>query len=401
MKVLHILDHSLPLHSGYTFRSRNIFKCQQAQGIDPVVVTSPKHEESWKGERSDSEEIDGVRYYRTGEMEGGRVPFIRERKLMNRLEQKIIETAKQEKPDLLHAHSPVLNAIPAEKAARKLGIPMVYEIRAFWEDAGVDHGTYRENGLKYKFVRNLETKCCRKADFVLTICQGLKNDLLKRGISEAKLDVVPNAVNVDEFEPVERDIELARQWRLDNGRVVGFLGSFYHYEGLDILLEAAAMLGDVADLKFLFVGGGPEDKELRRKAAALNLDNRIVFTGRLPHEQMPAMYALVDVLCFPRKAMRLTELVTPLKPLEAMSMGKAVVASNVGGHRELIMDGETGLLFQADDPKALADCLRKILGNETLGNDLTNNGRVWVRKNRSWAENGSRYSRLYERLLAR
>ncbi len=438
MKILHLLDHSLPLHSGYTFRSREIFRCQRDVGLEPVVVTSPKHEASWDGPWAPEEEIDGVRYYRTGPVSGSRVPFLSERALMARLEARAIEVARRERPRVLHAHSPVLNAIPAIRAGRRLGIPVVYEIRAFWEDAAADHGTYREGGLKYRLVRGLETRACRRAHAVITICRGLRDDLVGRGIPAEKITVVPNAVNPDEFQPTARDPDLARQWGLENAFVVGFLGSFYHYEGLDLLLHALALLtrGDRAPggisrpaaeppgfapqppsrpavqpprdsrftihdsrpLKLLLVGGGPQEPNLRALARELGVADRVVFTGRLPHDRMPAMYGLVDVLAFPRKPMRLTETVTPLKPLEAMAMGKPVIASDVGGHRELIRHGETGLLFPAGSVERLAECILHLARSPELENRLRENGRRWVAAERTWRSNGGIYREVYGRL---
>ena len=199
LKVLHILDHSLPLHSGYTFRSRNIFLSQKKRGWQPVILTSPKHEESWKGYQKKEEEIGGFCYYRTGRLLNCTLPLEAELRLMAKLARRIREVVEIEKPDLLHVHSPVLNAIPALRVARKLGIPIVYEIRAFWEDAAVDHETYRQNSWKYKLTRFIETWVCRKTDRVVVLCHGLKEDLINRGIPSEKLTVVPNGISVNDF----------------------------------------------------------------------------------------------------------------------------------------------------------------------------------------------------------
>ncbi len=400
MKVLHVLNHSLPLQSGYTFRSRNIFRCQAEQGLRPVVVTSPKHEESWDGPWTPDEEIDGVRYYRSGKAAGPPVPFLSERALMKRLERRLFEVARAERPSVIHAHSPVLNVLPALRVGRRLGIPVVYEIRAFWEDAGADQGTYREWGLKYRMVRAAETWACRRCDHVFTICQGLKRDLVGRGLADDRITVIPNAVNPEEFSPVSPDPELAKRWGVEGRFTVGFLGSFFHFEGLDVLLESVARLnGALPGLKALLVGGGEMEEHLRRQTSALGLENQVVFTGRRPHHEMPGLYALVDLLVFPRKPIRLTELVTPLKPLEAMAMGKPVLASDVGGHKELIRHGETGWLFRAGDPSALGEALLVLGKDPDLRRRLAETGRKWVTRERTWARNGPRYVRVYEALL--
>ena len=401
MKVLHVLNHSLPLQSGYTFRSRNIFRCQAEQGLDPVVVTSPKHEESWEGPWQPEETIDGIRYHRSGRVAGPAVPLLAERALMKRLERRLAEVVRKEKPSLIHAHSPVLNVLPALKVGRRLGIPVVYEIRAFWEDAGADQGTYREWGLKYRLVRAVETWACRRSRHVFTICEGLRNDLLARGLPGEKVSVIPNAVNPEEFSPAQPDPQAAARWGVDGAFVVGFLGSFFHFEGLDLLLRAVARLNGIAPrMKVLLAGGGEMERALREEAEVLGIREHVVFTGRRPHHEMPGLYALVDLLVFPRKAIRLTELVTPLKPLEAMAMGKPVLASDVGGHRELIQHGDTGWLFRAGDVEALAKSLITLAERPELRARLAARGRSWVTSERTWSANGPRYVRVYERLTA-
>ncbi|GAB4273201.1 MAG: hypothetical protein Kow0092_28520 [Deferrisomatales bacterium] len=403
MKILHLLDHSLPLHSGYTFRSRNIFRCQRGVGLQPVVVTSPKHEASWKGEAPEEEEIDGVRYFRSGPVGGG-APVLAEIRLMKRLGRRVRDVAGREKPRLLHAHSPILNALPALRLGRRLHLPMVYEIRAFWEDAAVDHGTHREWGLRYRLTRALETRACRRADAVVTICEGLRADLVARGIPAEKITVVPNAVDPDELRPVPRDPALRQCWGLAPGDfVVGFLGSFYHYEGLDLLLHALASLTGVPtsrrpNVRAVLIGGGQEDAGLRQLAGDLGVSDRVVFTGRIPHGEVPGAYAACDALVLPRKPIRLTELVTPLKPLEAMALETPVIASDVGGHKELIRDGETGLLFPAGDPQALADRIATLAQNPDLAARLVENGRAWVTSERTWGRNGEMYRGVYGRL---
>jgi PEP-CTERM/exosortase A-associated glycosyltransferase len=401
MKILHVLDHSLPLHSGYTFRSQNIFRAQQDFGWEPVILTSPKHEESWKGERRTMERINGFTYYRTGNA-AGRAPIEREVRLMYALYRRIREVAAREKPDILHAHSPVLNAVPALRAGRKLGLPVVYEIRAFWEDAAVDHGTYAENSWKYKMVRNLETWACRRADHVTILCNGLKQDLIDRGIRAGKITPVFNGVNPEDFTPRPPDEAYVREWGLAEKRVIGFIGSFYRYEGLDLLVAAFARLTDrYPDAVLLLVGGGEMRDELAAQVRNLGIANRVIMPGRIPHERIAGVYAMVDILAYPRYSMRLTELVTPLKPLEAMAMGKALVASAVGGHRELIRNNETGILFEAGNVKSLAYAVDQLLSNREKLDQLKDNGYQWVREHHTWAMTTAPYRGIYKKLMSR
>ena len=247
MKILHIIDHSIPLHDGYAFRSRNIFRSQLKMGLKPVVLTSPKHEEYWKGQWCEREEFDGVVHYRTGSCHHSCIPLASEMEIMLKLYEKILRVVQIEKPDLLHPHSPVLNAVPALIAGKKMNIPVVYEIRAFWEDAGVDQGTYRQGGMKYKLVRGLETWVCRNADQVAVLCEGLKKDLKNRGIFKEKMTSVFNGIDPGEFNPCEPDRTYSEEWNLRGKTVVGFIGSFYRYEGLDFLLRSFARIATKND----------------------------------------------------------------------------------------------------------------------------------------------------------
>ncbi len=400
MKILHILDHSLPLHSGYTFRSHNIFNAQRNRGWNPVIVTSPKHEESWKGPWKREEEIGGFRFYRTKAVFHNGIPFEPELCLITALGKRIRKVAEREKPDILHAHSPVLNAIPSLWVGRKLGIPVVYEIRAFWEDAAVDHRTYAEDSWKYKLTRFTETLVCRRADQVAVLCNGLKNDLIRRGIPPAKLSVVYNGMNPDDFKACKPNSGYQKTWKLKGKKVIGFIGSFYRYEGLKLLVEAFARLAAIrSDTVLLLVGGGDMENELKAQIRRLHLEDRVVMPGRIPHDRIPGVYALVDILAYPRYSMRLTNLVTPLKPLEAMAMGKALVASDVGGHKELIRHNETGLLFPAGNVSALCESLERLLVNHTLRERIQEQGAIWVRHEHTWQKTTAVYQDIYSKVL--
>lgn len=301
------------------------------------------------------------------------------------------------RPDIVHAHSPCLNGIAALQAAKPRGIPVVYEVRAFWEDAAVDHGTAREGSLRYRATRALETWTLKRADAVTTICEGLRRDILDRGLPTDRVTVVPNAVNPDEL-PVltDRDGDLARRLGLEDSFVIGFLGSFYGYEGLDVLLDAMPRILQLeARTRVLLVGGGPEEARLKEQAVRLGISDKVVFAGRVPHQDVGRYYGLVDLLAFPRKSMRLTETVTPLKPLEAMAQGRLLIASDVGGHRELIDDRRTGYLFAAGDAETLASAVRRVLADGPSWDEIKSNGRQFVERERNWRLSAARYATVY------
>jgi PEP-CTERM/exosortase A-associated glycosyltransferase len=402
IRALHVLDHSLPDHSGYSFRSESILLAQRARGWHVAAVTSPKHEASLKRDAPPIEEIGGIRYYRTGATPVSRFPFVGERILIDKLARRIAAVAAVETPEILHAHSPVLNAVAALLAARKLRVPVVYEIRAFWEDAAVDHRTYAEGSWKYRATRAAETWACRHVDRITVLCRGLEEDLAGRGIARERMTVIGNGIDLTRFAPAAPDEELRARWNLRGAKVAAFIGSFYRYEGLDLLLEAYARIRPrFPDLRLLLVGGGEMEEELRESARRLGIADGVIFAGRIPQERIPGVYALADVLVYPRHAMRLTELVTPLKPLEAMAMGKALLASDVGGHRDLIQDGRTGVLFPPGDTEALALSLTRLLEDPDLRRNLEESGRAWVSAERTWAKVTEPYGEVYARALKR
>ncbi|WP_226019102.1 TIGR04063 family PEP-CTERM/XrtA system glycosyltransferase [Novosphingobium sp. FKTRR1] len=405
MRILHVLDHSLPLHSGYTFRTRAILHAQQAMGLEVRGVTGQRQLDSaaWSTSAAtlaDPEVAEGLTFHRTPGVPKG-LPGLREWGEITALARRIEALAEEWRPDVLHAHSPALCGMAALRAGKRLGIPVVYEIRAFWEDASVGNGTGREGSARYRLTRQLENRVVAGADAVITICQGLQDDLVARGFDRSRMAIMPNGVDLALFgSPLARDAELAEGLGLGKGPVIGFLGSFYPYEGLDDLIAAMpAIVEQLPDARLLLVGGGPAGDALRRQAAQSPASRAICFVGRVPHHEVDRYYALADVVCYPRKAMRLTDLVTPLKPLEAMAQGKLVAASSVGGHRELIEHGRTGTLFAPDDPTALANAMIALLGQREGWDERRATARAFVESAHDWASNVRRYLPVYQTLL--
>jgi len=394
MRILHVLDHGLPLHSGYTFRTRAILKAQMARGWEVAGLTGVRHVK----DGPDPEMVDGITFYRTPAILEGPSP-LREWGEVRALAKRLDALIGEWKPDQIHAHSPVLNALAALRVAKRRRVPLMYEIRAFWEDAAVGNGTGSEGSAKYRLTRMLETHAARQADAVAVICEGLRADLVDRGIDSAKIIVSPNGVDMNLFgDPPPRDDALARELGLEAADVVGFIGSFYDYEGIDDLIAAMPLLPGA---HLLLVGGGPMEEALRRQAAASPAAARIHFVGRVPHQEVERYYSLIDILAYPRKAMRLTELVTPLKPLEAMAQRKLVAASDVGGHRELIEDGVTGTLFAPGDPQAIAAALAGLFADRAGWEARRETARRFVETDRNWSSNISNYLPAYQRLTGK
>lgn len=398
MRILHVLDHAPPLQSGYVSRSLGIIGQQRARGWTTHHLVAPRQ---LQGEGAS--EHAGLTFHHTPALTrpAVRLPLLNYFAESRATERRILAIAQREGIDIIHAHSPALNGLAAVRAGRYLGIPVVYEVRAFWEDAAVDLGRTREGSLRYRATRALETSVLRRADAVTTLCQGTRDDMVARGIPAEKVTIIPNAVDPAGFSTARRPGNpLRRELGLGDAPVLGFIGSFYRYEGLSLLVEAFARLrAQVPDARLLLVGGGPEAEALSALVKAQGLDGAVTMPGRVPFSEVGAWYDLVDIFVYPRLRMRLTDLVTPLKPIEAMASGRIVVASDVGGHREIVTPGETGYLFPAGDVAALGQTLMRALAERESWPAMTAAGRRYVERERSWDAACARYAPVFERLL--
>ncbi len=394
LTVLHVLRYSIPNMSGYTVRSQALIEGQRAFGVRPVVVTSTRHEAA-----TDRETLNGVPYYRCRQSANplGRVPVVGELAAMAQLRRRIISIGRAEGADVIHAHSPAMCGLPGLLAARRLRRPFIYEVRALWEDAAVDQDKTTEGSLKYRLSRLLETFVLRRADRIVVICDGLKQELVRRGLPAEKIAITPNGVDTAQFQPLAgKDQGILDRYALGGSKVIGFIGSFFQFEGLESLLRAVPlMLRRDPQIKVLIVGTGEQEAALRALAQAAHLNGSVIFTGRVPHHEVPAYYSVMDALVYPRLSRRITELVTPLKPLEAMAFGRPVVASDVGGLRELVSHGKTGLLFKAEDLEALAATCVQAVTDRALAATLARQGRAYVEQEREWRAICRRAADLY------
>jgi PEP-CTERM/exosortase A-associated glycosyltransferase len=396
MRILHVLDLTAPTIAGYASRARAIVNGQRTLGLEPVVLTSVRHRNT---SALPLEEIDGIRHYRTQKPAAPGRPLAE----VVHLRRRILEVARLERVDLIHAHSPILNGVPAWLAARQLGLPCVYEIRAFWEDAAVERGGTGERSLRYGVTRAAETFLTRRVDAVACICEGLRQDLTARGLPPERLFVVPNGVDVARFVPRAPDDATRKRLGLQGRTVVGYVGTFFNFEGVEDLVEALARLIKRGrdDLAGAIVGRGTSYEACRRIAERHGLADRILHPGHVPPEDVEDLYAIMDIVAYPRRSLRITELVTPLKPLEAMAMEKAVIGSDVGGIGELMRDGVTGLQHRSGDIDDLAAKIERLASDPQLRLALGREARKWVSQERDWKHIVPRYEKIYESALAR
>jgi glycogen synthase len=404
--VLHVLDHSWPVLSGYSIRSRNLVSAQQSLGMSLRVVTSPLHQ--LDDPASANTLLDDVEYLRTPISSSlahaalrRRWPFVREYEVVRMLYLRLLEIIKSCPVDIVYAHSPALCGLAALRAARKCGLPFVYEVRAFWEDAATSNGEARRS-VRYRLTRELETYVVRRADAVAAIAKPMLGDLRSRGIPANRLFHVPNGVDTQCFRPESRDAALARDLGFGEGTVFGFFGSLYGYEGVSWLIRGLAELrlrGHNSNL--VIVGRGEDETDIADAIRECDAAKYVHILGHVPHQQIHRYYSVIDVAVYPRRRFRLTELVTPLKPLEAMAFGKPVLASAVGGISELVEDQRTGLLFEPENISDFCRQAERIILSPALRQSLGEAGRKFVVRERDWKIIAEKYQAIYDTVLAR
>ena len=443
VKVLHVLANGPPDVNGYAIRTQGLLKAYSAQNqIQVVGLTSP-----WYPDRetmSIPSEIDGITYHRClhpARMESvsgfgmkwsasrGRdriagsagfaakpvwrralhlamKPFrlgwtwLEEKILFKHFIKRIIEVSRLEKAEIIHAHVPYRVGLPAYYASKKLGIPFVYEMRGLWEESAVASGRWKSNGIAYRRFRRMETKVLKLADAVICISETLEKEAVSRGISPNKITIVPNAVNIniDEVKIPELHDEIKK--KIGESKVVGYIGSLRELEGVDSTAEAVSILKNQGvDVKLFVLSSKSGQSELIQYCKKLGLEDSAIIEGPVPHEQVAPFYDLIDVFVVSRPNTKVSRLVTPLKPFEAMGSGRALVMANLPALAEIIKDGETGVLYPADDVKSLAETLLDLLSNDQKRAALGRFAKEWIEANRTWLAVVEPVSEIYEDLM--
>lgn len=402
ISVLHVLFTSLPFfNKGYNIRSHYILKAQKKLGIEAFALTGPCA--SYQIDKDiDKDIIDDITYYRTPNHKllnwliynipntGGMVLF------QYFFKKRLYELIDPLKPKVIHAHTPWLTAIPAMKVAREKGIRFVYEVRGIWEESAEAEKPWYQTSKRYQRIRENENYVISRADRVVVISEGIKREILDRGVvKEENIWVVPNGVDITRFKPMPGDSTLINKLGLNDKAVIGYISSLRKMEGISYLIEAMQFVDKKASL--IIVGDGPEEESLRGKVKELRLSDRVMLVGRVPHEEILKYYSIIDVFVVPRINAKVCHIVTPLKPLEAMAMGKCILASRVGGLSEMIIDGETGLMFEPENIKDLSEKINYLLENKDFRNQLGENALKFVEKERSWEIVCRKYFEVYTR----
>jgi glycosyltransferase involved in cell wall biosynthesis len=401
--VLHLVNDALPATSaGYTIRTHEIVLAQRAAGLDPHVVTRcgyPVTQGRIDGRRLVM--LDGIPYHR---LLPWWLPGRSDASADLGLEQ-AARLTEQVRPAVLHAASNYANAMIALALGDRYGLPVVYEVRGFWEDTWLSRhpdGEELARSELYRRNRDLETRCMLAAALVVTLGEAMRDEIVARGVPAEKVLIVPNAVSEAFLRPLPDAAALRAELGIaPDEPVVGVVSSLVPHEGIGTLLEAVQCLrARGLPARVLIAGDGPERAALQRQAAGLGLGEAAVFTGRVPTAKVREIHALLDDFVVPRTRDRVCQLVTPLKPVEAMASGLCVVTSEVKALAEIIKPDVTGALTIPQDPVALADSLELLIGSPDMRRKLGDNAREWVARDRTWAHNAARYRDAYARLGA-
>ncbi|PKH04233.1 hypothetical protein CXF72_01805 [Psychromonas sp. MB-3u-54] len=405
--VLYCLHNTLPYHSGgYATRSHGLAKGISNNDWNIQIASRlgyPHDLSSHKKVGMDipkMDMVDGLNYHRLfTDINHYGVANLQD--YIENYAKELTELACELNVSIIHGASNFMNGIAANYAARNLGIKSVYEVRGLWEITRMSRQPDWEGSEHFNMIRRLETEAAMNADAVLTITHALKDEMVARGVNENKITVVSNGVHVDRFVPKARVAELEQELGYQDKIVIGFIGSVVSYEGLEHLVQATSLLKErgLDNFVVMIVGDGAVLDNIKALVNDLNVADYFTFTGRVPHEVVEDYYSLVDIAPFPRIGVPVCEMVSPLKPFEAMSMGKAVISSNVAALTEIVNDGVTGLTFEKDNAISFANTLQKLIDDPALRKELGDNARNWVVAEKDWSMLANKISRVYERLI--
>ncbi|MFM5753442.1 glycosyltransferase family 4 protein [Aeromonas veronii] len=403
--VLYLMHNRLPYNSGgYATRSHGVLtaidKYWNVQGVSRLGF--PQDRKGFENEPYIcTHTIDSINYHAL-KAEGNAFGQIPLGDYIDEYAKELSKQCLQEKPAIIHAASNYMNGLAGVKVAKQLGIKSVYEVRGLWEVTRISREPEWKGSEYYEMMVNLEAQAAINADHVFTLTSALKEELISRGVDASKIDLLPNGVDSTRFIPKPRNEKLAEDVGVTNKVVIGFLGSVVQYEGVEYIIEATSILKKrgVKNFSTLIVGDGAVIDQVKDLSSNLCLDDLVIFTGRVPHDHIEDYYSIVDICPLPRKGLPVCEMVSPLKPFEAMAMGKAVISSDVAALAEIVQDGVTGLLHQKDNAEDLANKLQMLIEQPELRNKYGTAAREWVVAERDWKVLAQRVDAVYKKLLS-
>jgi glycosyltransferase involved in cell wall biosynthesis len=404
--VLSVLSQSAPIQSGgYATRTRGLLVGLARKGWDIRAVTRLGFPyDRWKASDPrvvpEMDVVDGIPYHRLLEEGVREYPQYPLSSYIQRFSDRLVKHATAHQAALIHSASFFVTGLPSADAARRLGLPFIYEMRGLEDLMRVSKDPSFVATERYQFLTMLEREVCLQAERVFVITDALRREMAARGVPDERMLVVPNGVHSDRFVPQERDKDLEDQLGVAGKTVIGYAGGLVHYEGLEVLLDAVAALKQRrSDFHVVVVGDGQHERSIRALAAKLRLDDVVTFTGRVPHKQVKRYLSLFDITPFPRQPLPVCELISPIKPFESMAMAKAVVVSSVAALTEIVQDGKTGLVFTKGEAADLARTLEQLLDSPDLRATLGRAAREWVVAERDWTKIVPAVDEAYRQIL--
>ncbi len=402
MKVLHVLYQSLPQISGSSIRSRDILMSQKEVGIDVLAITSPFQPASLKNTTIDY--INDIKYIRTSKASETKIsdqqkPFFQRFfrfLLIFSFTIKLYKVVKKEQPDILHAHAMFFCGLPSIFVGKLLKKPVVYEFRSLWmKNKSNNLNKSKFKSFIEKILLNIEVFTLNKANCAIAINDNLKDFLINNGVKN-NIVVIPNAVNTTLVNNLKNKIENIKREEV----VFGYIGTITHYEGIPFLVKTfQELFQEDLKIKLLIYGTGID---LNKVITQINKqkNNNIQYMGVVNPLDIYKAFSKIDVIINPRLKSKLTDSVTPLKPLEAMAYQKIVIGSDVGGIKELVKDNYNGFLFKSNDTNDLKQVIKKVISlNKNKKEIIINNSLKFVLEQKSWLNNANIYKKIYSKIL--
>jgi glycosyltransferase involved in cell wall biosynthesis len=404
--IMYHVNQSLPHHSsGYAIRTHALLRSLKRKDWNIEAYTRigyPNDRYDFTGVRTvnSHSNVDGITYNFVPSRKKG-IGKLNIQDYQNESVKLIIEQAKEFKPSLIHCASNYSCGLAGTVAAKLLGIPSIYEVRGLWHVTRTSKQAEYTDSDHYRMIEKLEAQAAMNADIVFAITEGVTNILIENDVAKEKIILLPNAVDTEQFTPTKRNRAIEKKFGFENKIVIGYIGSFTEYEGLDYLLEAISLIRENYKQEFgvILVGDGTAYDDLIDLRAKLELEDVVHFTGRIDHKDVLDYYSVIDIAVYPRKGTPVCEIVSPLKPLEAMAMGKTVIASDVNALTEMIKDNETGLLHSKDNIDDLTKKIGRLLRSDETRRKLGQNAKEWVRNNRTWNETSKIVNDAYLKLI--
>nr|WP_255500740.1 glycosyltransferase family 4 protein [Caulobacter sp. 17J80-11] len=386
--VLYLLHNSLPFHSGgYAARAHGLLQGFRRAGWETFAVARP----GYPSDRADGAEPPQAAY----DIDGVTYRFLRQDVSVEQADQPgyveayaeaVLDAVPHERIGVVQAASFYYNAFAGRIVADRLGVPLVYEMRGLeWFTRGSQEPRWLDSE-QAATMRELELRAAHAADLVFAITGALRDWLVENGVPARKLALLPNGCTADRFKPREKNTALARTLGFSRSFVVGYIGSVVFYEGVELIVEAVRRAREASgqDIRFLLVGDGAGMASVQRAIAAHGGERFVVATGRVPHDQVEDYYSVIDAMVLARTDLPVCQVISPLKPVEAMAMGKPLITSDVAAIKEMIDASGGGLLYPAGDAEALAGRILEMAASEPLRRELSARGRAWAIEARDW-----------------